>query len=180
MPRLGSARRYAQAVFELAAEASQLDEWLDDLTYLAGALESDRFGELLDSPQASEQQKAGMIRAALGDRVGPLALNLVSILALRSVTYLLPEIADRYERLLDAHRGMERAEVVSAVPLDDGQRARIEEMLRGIVGKEIRMSSRVDPEIVGGFVARVGDRVIDGSAAGRLRRLRRELVGDRR
>ena len=180
MPRLGSARRYAQAVFELAAESSQLDEWLDDLTYLASALESDRFGELLDSPQASEQQKAEMIRAALGDRVSPLALNLVSILALRSVTHLLPEIVDRYERLLDAHRGMERAEVVSAVPLDDAQRDRIEEMLKGIVGKDIRMSSRVDPAVVGGFVARVGDRVIDGSAAVRLRRLRRELVGERR
>ena len=167
-------------MFELAAEASQLDEWLDDLTYLASALENNRFGELLDSPQASEEQKAGMIRAALDDRVSPLALNLVSILASRSVTHLLPEIVDRYERLLDAHRGMERAEVVSAVPLDDGQRAKIEEMLKDVVGKEIRMSERVDPAVVGGFVARVGDRVIDGSAAGRLRMLRRELIGDRR
>ncbi len=179
MPRLGSARRYAQAVFELASEASQLDEWLDDLTYLAGALASEQFGELLDSPQASKEQKAEMIRTTLGDRVGPLALNLVSILASRSITHLLPEIIDRYERLLDAHRGIEQAEVVSAVPLGDGQRAKIEEMLRGIVGKDIRMSSRLDPGIVGGFIARVGDRVIDGSAIGRLHRLRRELVGER-
>ena len=179
MPRLGSARRYAQAVFELATESSEFDAWLDDLTYLALTLESAQFGEFLDSPQASEERKTELIGNTLGDRVSPLARNLISLLASRSMTSLLPGIVDQYQRLLDEHRGIERAEVVSAVSLDDDQRAKVEELLKEIVGKEVRLSTRIDPGIIGGFVARVGDRVIDGSTSGRLQKLRRELVGQR-
>ena len=179
MPRLGSARRYAQAAFELATERSELDMWLDDLTYMALTLESAEFGEFLDSPQASESRKVELIDNTLSDRVSPLARNLISLLASRSMTNLVPGIVDQYQRLLDAQRGIEQAEVVSAVPLDDGQRVSIEELLNGIVGKEVCLSSRVEPSIIGGFVARVGDRVIDGSTSGRLQKLRRELVGQR-
>ena len=179
MPRLGSARRYAQAVFELASERSEHDTWLDDLSYLALTLESAQFGEFLDSPQASEDRKAELIGNTLGDRVSPLARNLISLLAARSMTSLLPGIVDHYQRLLDAHRGIEQGEVVSAVPLGDDQRAKLEELLKGIVGKEVRLSTRVEPGIIGGFVARVGDRVIDGSTSGRLQKLRRDLVGRR-
>ena len=176
MPRLGSARRYAQAVFELAIERSELDGWLEDLAYLARTLENEQFGQFLDSPQASVDRKAELIGTTMGDRVGPLARNLLSLLASRNMTHLLPGIVDQYQRLLDAHRGIERAEVSSAVPLDDGQHGQVVELLKAIVGKEVRLSSRVEPQLLGGFVARVGDRVIDGSTSGRLRQLRRELV----
>jgi len=176
MPRLGSARRYAQAVFGLAIDRSELDTWLDDVTYLAGTLESEQFGQFLDSPQASADRKAELIESTLGDRVSPLAKNLLSLLASRNMAHLLPGIADQYQRLLDSHRGIERAEVSSAIPLDDGQRTRVVELLKAIVGKDVRLVSRVEPALIGGFVARVGDRVIDGSTSGRLRQLRRELV----
>ena len=109
MPRLGSARRYAQAVFELATERSELDVWLDDLTYLALTLQSAQFGEFLDSPQASEDRKAELIGNTLGDRVSPFARNLISLLASRSMTSLMPGIVDQYQRLLDAHQGIEQA-----------------------------------------------------------------------
>ncbi|MCH8206993.1 MAG: ATP synthase F1 subunit delta [Chloroflexi bacterium] len=176
MPRPGSARRYAQAVFGLAIERSELDAWLEDLAYLARTLESEQFGEYLDSPQVSEERKAELIENTLSDRVSRLARNLLSLLASRSMTHILPGIVDQYQRLLDSHRGIERAEVSSAVPLDDGQRARVVELLKAIAGKEVRLIFHVEPQLLGGFVARVGDRVIDGSTSGRLRQLRRELV----
>lgn len=78
--------------------------------------------------------------------------------------------------MLDEHNGVERAEIVAAVPLSSEQQQRIEAMLTGIVGKDIRATSRVEPQIIGGFVARVGDKVIDGSTRTRLDALRRELV----
>ena len=78
--------------------------------------------------------------------------------------------------MLDAHRGIERAEVVSAVPLDDAQRDNVADMLARTSGKEIRLSTRVDPEILGGMVIRVGDRVMDGSARTRLQSMRREMA----
>ena len=176
MPKAASGRRYAQAVFQIATERNELDEWFDDLTALAGALESSEFAEALDAPQVSVVHKGELIKNILGDRVGPLALNLVSLLASRSNAHLLPRIVEQYERLLDSHRDIERADVLSAVPLNDEQRRRISTLLEGIVGKETRLTSRVEPQILGGFVARVGDHLIDGSTRTKLQEMRRQFA----
>ena len=176
MPTAASARRYAQAVFQIALEKDELDGWLEDLTLLATATENAEFSEFLDAPQVPDSQTFEVITSTLGDRVGPLAINLLALLASRNIANTVPSIVEQYQRLLDAHRGIERAEVVSAVPLDDAQRRQIEELLGGLVGKEVRLTSRVELGIVGGLVARVGDRVIDGSTRTRLQAMRRELV----
>ncbi len=176
MPRSASARRYAQAVFQIAIENDELESWLDDLTVLSAAVQGSELSAFLDAPQLSPSRKIAVLQSALSDTVGPLALNLVSLLASRNLAGLMPGIVDQYQRLLDEHNGIERAEVVSAVPLDDAQRANVEELLKDMVGKEIRLTSRVDPQIIGGMVARVGDRLIDGSTATRLESMRRELI----
>ncbi len=176
MPRSASARRYAQAVFQIAIENDELESWLDDLTVLSAAVQDAELSAFLNAPQLSHSQKIAVLESTLKDAVGPLALNLVSLLASRNLAGLMPGVVEQYQRLLDEHNGIERAEVVSAVPLDDAQRAGVEELLRGVVGKEIRLTSRVAPEIIGGMVARVGDHVIDGSTATRLESMRRELI----
>jgi F-type H+-transporting ATPase subunit delta len=176
MPRSASARRYAQAAFQIANEKDELESWLDDLTVLAGAVQDGDFAAFLDAPQVSVDQKQAVIRGALSETVGPLPLNLISLLASRNLAGVLPEVVEQFQRLLDDHNGIERAEVVSAVPLDDGQRRSVEELLKRVVGKDVRLTSRVDPQIIGGMIARVGDHVIDGSTATRIESMRRELV----
>ena len=176
MPTAASAMRYAQAVFQIALDQDELDGWLEDMTLLAQALESRELAEFLDALQVSVERKVGLIRETIGDTVAPLALNLLSLLASRSIAHLLTGVLDQYQRLLDAHRGIDRAEIVSAIPLDDQQRQRIIELLKGITGNEVRLTSRVEPQILGGFVARVGYRVIDGSTRSKLGVMRRELV----
>ena len=176
MPRARSARRYAQAAFSIARERGELDAWMDDLHTLARLLESRELSELLDAPQVPASRKLEMVRQVLGDSVSPLAVNLLALLASRSAAHLAPAIVDQYSALLDAHRGVERAEVVSAIDLSSEQRDRIAAVLAGLVDKQVRLSSRTDPGIIGGLVARVGDRVIDGSTRGRLNGLRRSLV----
>ncbi len=179
MPRAPSARRYAQAVFQIASEADDLDGWSNDLALIAEAFESTELSDLLDAPQVPTSQKLDVIGRTFTDRISPLARNLVSLLATRGSTHLLPGVLEQYRRFVDAHRGVEQAEVVSAVPLDDAQQRRIADLLEAMVGMEIRLTDRVDPEIVGGIVARVGDRVIDGSTRTRLEDMRRSLVGRR-
>ncbi len=175
MPRSASARRYAQAVFQIANENDELESWLDDLAVLSAAVQDAQLSAFLDAPQLSPSQKIAVLQSTLSDTVGPLALNLVSLLASRNLAGLMHGIVEQYQSLLDEHDGIERAEVVSAVPLDDAQRARVEQLLKDVVGKEVRLTSRVDPRIIGGMVARVGDHVIDGSTATRLESMRREL-----
>ena len=177
MPTSASARRYAQAAFEIALEKGDLDGWLDDLTLVARSLEDSDFSALLDAPQVSAAQKISIIGDALGGSVGDLPLNLLSLLASRNAASSMSAVVERYQQLLDAHRGIERAEVVSAVPLDAQQLEKIAELLKTMVdSKEVRLTSRVDPQILGGLVARVGDRLMDGSTLTRLRAMERELA----
>ena len=176
MARGASARRYAQAVFAIALEQGESDRWLDDLALLSDAAANEEFANFLDAPQLTLDQKIGLIAETLGDSVSDLARNLISLLASRNSARLLPSITESYQEMLDEHNGVERAEVISAVPLSDEQQQRIEAMLTGIVGRDISATSRVEPQILGGFVARVGDKVIDGSTRTKLEELRRELV----
>ena len=171
-----SPRRYAQAVFQLALERDELDTWVEDLRVLAVTLENRQFADLLDAPQVPAAHKLRAIGETLNDSVSPLAVNLVSILARRNLAHLVGGILEDYARLLDGHRGIERAQVASAVPLDDDQRAKIAELLEGIAGKKVQLSAIVEPQIIGGLIARVGDRVLDGSARARLADMRRNIV----
>ena len=177
MPRASSPRRYSQAVFQIALERDELDTWSEDLRALATPLENRDLLELLDAPQVPTANKVAAVRQAIGDTAGPLAVNLLSLLASRGLAHLVPAIVDEYGRLLDEHRGTERAEVVSAVALPADRSDTIAQILEGLVNKRVRLVSAVDPEVLGGFVAKVGDRVIDGSLRTKLREMRREIVG---
>ena len=88
----------------------------------------------------------------------------------------MPEIAEAFRRLLNEHRGIAVAQVTTAVPIDERQKATIASRLGQRVGKTVTVETRVDPEILGGVIAQIGDNVIDGSVRGRLERLRRALI----
>ncbi len=176
MPAAASARRYAQAVFEIASESGELERWLDDLTLMADSITNEEFRQTLSAPRISMAQKEALIRESLGSSVGPLALNLMALLASRGLVHMLPGIADVFQEMLDAHQGIERAEVVSAVSLTDDQQQHVARMLNDLSGKDVRLTTRIDPEILGGLVIRVGDKVMDGSARTRLQNMRREIA----
>ena len=179
MPRTASARRYARAVFELALEKGEMEKWLDDLTLLADSVSNQEFVDFLSQPRITADEKIRVVRESLGDSVGPLALNLMCLLATRNIAHILDGITDQFQELLDAHQGIERAEVVSAVELNDDEKRSVTEMLSTMTGSDVRLTTRVDAGILGGIVVRIGDRVMDGSARSRLLAMRRELV-DRR
>ena len=88
----------------------------------------------------------------------------------------MPQIAEEYGRLVDHHQGIEHAEVVTAVPIDQSTEESLREHLAKITKSKIVLTARVDPDIIGGFVARVGDKVIDGSVRSRLQSLRQRII----
>ena len=176
MPRAGSPRRYAQAVFSIALERDELDRWMEDLAILARSVDNEQLLGFLDAPQVPLIRKLETVQQVLGDGVGPLALNLISLLASQGAVHLITGIVDQYSALLDAQRGIERAEVISVVELSDEQRQKVADTLEALLDRKIRLTTRVDPSILGGLVARVGDRLIDGSSRAKLNGLRRSLV----
>ncbi|MGD9143877.1 MAG: ATP synthase F1 subunit delta, partial [Dehalococcoidia bacterium] len=81
------------------------------------------------------------------------------------------------QRLLDTYRGIEPAKVITAVPLDEKDKQKLTERLSAVVGKQVVLKAEVDPEILGGIIARVGGKLLDGSTRSKLAALKRELTG---
>ena len=176
MARSVSARRYAQAVYQLAEEKNEVENWLDDLAVLAASVRDEVFITFANSPKVENEKKSAVIKEAFAETVGELAVNLVSLLASRGAVDDLPAIAEAFREFVDTDRGLERAEIVSAVELTADQHKNISDTLSVLIGKELTVVTRVDESLLGGFVARVGDRLIDGSIRTRFEDMRRELV----
>jgi F-type H+-transporting ATPase subunit delta len=146
------------------------------LQALASAARSDEFRVFLEHDRVPQASKQGLIDTTLKD-IGPLARNLLGILAGRRLLDMLPLIAESFQDLLDAYYGRQRAEVTSAVPLEDAERQQVSEFIKSLEsGKEIVLDARVDPSILGGLVVKVGSHLIDGSTRAKLAQLRRTLA----
>ena len=175
MARRVYARRYAQAVFNIALEREELDRWQSDLRKMASLGEDAAFIALLERPKLHFEDKARLLSERLGD-INPLALNLAYLLVTRGRLAMVGDIADEYQRLLDSYRGIERAEVITAILLDDEDKLRLAEHLGAVVGKKVVLKPEVDSSLIGGFIARIGGKLIDGSTRSKLDALKRELV----
>ena len=175
MARRVYAKRYSQAVFNIALEREELDRWQSDLRKIVSLSEDVQLIAFLESPKFHFDDKARFLSERLGD-INPLALNLVYLLVTRGGLSMAGDIADEYQRLLDSYHGIERAEVITAILLDDEDKQRLEERLGAVVGKKVVLKSEVDSSLIGGIIARIGDKLLDGSTRSKLEALKRELV----
>ena len=175
MARRVYARRYAQAVFEIALEAKELDRWQSDLRKITRLAEDATLIAFVESPKIHFDDKARLLSEQLNG-VNPLALNLVYLLAARGKLRSIGDIADGYQQLLDNYRGIETAEVVSATALDEEDKRRLAEHLGTIVGKKVALKTEVESRLIGGVIARIGGKLLDGSTRSKLEALRKELV----
>ncbi len=170
-----TARRYAEAVFEIGVQEEKLDRWLEDVRVLAEYYDNRRLAFVLREPKIPFDRKELVVRDLLAAKVQPEALNLALLLVERGLVDLAPAIRDQFEKLYNDYRGQAIAQVTTAVPLDDGLRASITGELQQITGKRILLEEHVDPAILGGAIARVGDMLIDGSLKRRFTLLREQI-----
>ena len=175
MARISSGKRYAQADFELAMEKNELESWQVSLGKIAGVAADVKLMALLENPKLPFDVKRDLLEERLGE-VNPLALNLACLLMSRGRLRIAGNISQQYALLLDAHYGIEHAEVVTALPLDDVDKERISSRLGEMTGHKVVIDAQVDPSVVGGFRAKVGDMLIDGSIRSRLESLRKSLA----
>lgn len=168
-------QRYAQAVFEIALETKELDRWQSDLQKIVGLVKDDTLVAFLESLKIQFDDKAELLSERLKG-VNPLALNLLYVLAAKGRLRSIDDIADDYQRLLDNYRGIEMAEVVTAIDLDEEDKRRLAEHLSVIVGKKVTLKTEVEPGLIGGVIARIGGKLLDGSTRSKLKALKRELV----
>ncbi len=172
------AKRYAQAVFEIALERNELDQWQSDLAKLARLVENKELIAVLASPRFPFKEKAKLLNQVVG-KLNPLAMNLAYILITRGRLEIIGEITVEYQKLLDSHHGVERAEITTAIPLSEEDRLKLTKHLEVMAGKKMVIEPEVDVGVVGGFVARIGGKLLDGSTRSKLAALKRELSGAR-
>ena len=131
---------------------------------------------LLREPKVSQQRKEKALRETLSTRVLPMSLNLALLVVQRGLVELMPNIAAELQQMVFDYKNQAIAEVTTAAPMDDKQQALVKQALERQTGKTILLQTRVNPAILGGVVARVGDQVIDGSVQLRLQMLKRQLI----
>jgi F-type H+-transporting ATPase subunit delta len=169
------ARPYANAIFDLAHGGKVLERWSRALTQLAAVSEESAVRRMIEAPDLTAEVKAGKVIELLGDELDVHGRNLVRLLARNKRLGLLGEIREQFEhRKAEAEKVLD-VEVVSAFELTTEQSERLRDVLQRRFSKEINLSGRVDPDVIGGVVIRAGDTVIDGSIRGRLGKLAETL-----
>lgn len=179
MPVTTSVKRYAQAVFEIAVESNKLKEWQSNLTKVAKLVQDSEFVGLAENPKIPFDLKTKLVQESLG-KTNPMVLNLVYLLISKGKLKTASHISDEYNRLLNEHYGIKSAEVTTAVPLDNVEKEKLGQNLETLVGKKVSMNVQVNPDILGGFIARIDDSLIDGSIRNRLEMLKKRLAETRK
>jgi F-type H+-transporting ATPase subunit delta len=175
-----AAKRYAQAVFTLAKDQNTLDVWQNDLALLDNIVRDDHVVSYLTNPTITSDKKVDAVESALNTNVQPQTRNLVKLLIERDRAALIPQIREIFDDEVRTERGVAVAIVTTADPLSEAERDLVREKLESMTGKTVELVLRVDPEIIGGIVIRIGDQVIDGSVRNKLERLRARLVSGQR
>ena len=167
---------YAAAILEVATAEGELARVGDELFRIARAFESSpELRDALTDPRLPTELKKGVVDDLLGSRTSALSVNLVNFVVGVGMSSDLPAIADRLAERAAARRNKVIAEVRTAVELDAGTVDRLTASLSRATGKDVEVKTIVDPSIIGGVVARVGDTVIDGSLSHRMQELRETL-----
>ena len=170
------ARPYATAVFELAQETGQVEEW-SAMLGLLGVLTSDKdMRQLITNPRVSRQQLQDLVFDVCGAGLSDLGRNLVKLLVGAGRLQYTANIKDQYEQMRAAAEGKVDVEVVTAYTLDEQQQDSIAEIMAGRLSKQVNIVTSVDESLIGGAIIRAGDSVIDASLRGRLTELRNELT----
>lgn len=178
--RTSSARRYAEAAFELASRDSSHERWGRDLEIAASLVSDERVTTVLDNPSIPQPERQQVVAELFGGRLADPALNLVRLLVERGRADLIPRIAAEYRRLVNRHNGIVDAVVTSAAPLTTDETEALRGRIESMAGARIDLRTAIDPSLIGGITVKVGGRLLDASVRGRLERLRDELVAGTR
>ena len=173
------AGRYATALFGLARDEQQIDAVSRSLDTLEAAMtESPDFKALISSPLIGRAEAGKAIRAltpTLG--VDPITAKFLGVLADNGRLGELKAVIKSVRKLAAANRGETTAEVTSAFPLNDGQVTRIQSNLKARLGRDVAIDAKVDPQLLGGLVVRLGSQMIDASIRTKLNRLASAMKG---
>jgi len=171
-----AARRHARAAFQIALERNELDIWRGDLEKLSQAVKDPLLFAFLENPKVHLDNKAKVIREVLKD-ANPRVINLALLLVSRGRLNIIADVVREYGRMVDEVKGIAHADVTAAVKLSSDEEDKLARRLGDIIGSKVVVSTDVSPEIIGGLVIKVGDKLIDGSTKSQFTALKKRMGG---
>jgi F-type H+-transporting ATPase subunit delta len=178
MTSRAAAIRYARALFDVVAKEADPVRVETELTGFAEMVSAnEQLRRVLVTPSIPAARKRAVIEALLASvaALTPALGKILLMLAERDRLALLPDMAEAYRERLRQHQQIVRAEVTTAVPLTDDRRAALEKGIAAATGRQVMLTTAVDPAIIGGAITRIGSTVYDGSVARQLERLKEQL-----
>lgn len=170
------AKRYTTALFELAQEYEIIDKVEKDMEHIGKLIdESQDFRDFLSNPLIAESAKQKIFRELFANRVQKITFQFLELLTEKRRIAILPAVVQQFKEMLLEYRYILEGELISAVPLEDKQFESIKKHLENLLGQTVTLQTKIQPEIIGGFVVRIQDMVIDNSIRLQLNKLREKL-----
>jgi len=170
------ARPYALAAFDEARKLGDLKNWSDMLQSLAEAVVNAEVRAAITSPRVARSQLESLMLGLCGGKTSATGQNFIKLLVENQRLTLLPEITELFEVMRAEAEKRVDGVVTSAFDLNDTQKQKISTAMKNRMGREVRLSCKIDRNLLGGIIIRAGDKVIDGSARTQLSELANALA----
>ena len=173
-----AATRYAKSLLSLAEEQGVLDEVNKDMLLFTKTCEENReFSLVLKNPIIKHDKKLNILEAIFGDKMNKLSLAILTLSTKKNREAILPAIAKQFHIQYNVFKGIEDAVIKTSIPLTDSLRNEFETIVKNISGKkEVEMEEIIDETLIGGYILKVGDKQIDSSVSGKLKRIRKDIT----
>lgn len=172
------AARYAKSLLDLAKEEGITETMYTDMRFLKQTLAQNRqLALILKNPIVRAEKKNSVVKAVFASRLSPVTMSFLQIIARKNREAIVDAIADEFIAQYDRMKGIERATVITTIPLTDALRQKFTAMVMKTTGaKLVELEEKVDPKLIGGYVLRVGDQQLDGSIRHQLNELRLQFL----
>lgn len=169
-------KRYAEALFEVAAESDKLQEYKDEIKAVANVFsDNPELETIFTHPRVTKDEKKDMLKNIFEGRVSQEILNLLYIVIDKNREKYIQDISDSYSELSNENLGIIEAKAYTAVEMSDEEIDNLKEKLSAKLGKKVELENLIDSSLLGGVLVKLGDKVLDGSIKGRLNEIQKEL-----
>lgn len=167
---------YAEALFDVALEGDKLDQVEQDLQAVCQLfVENPEFLELYRAPNIALAERKQILDQTFSDKLVPELLNFLKLLLDKNRGFYILQIGEEFQLLVEAHKGIIKGVVLVTCALSDDQIRKLEDKLSASTGKRVMLTQKIDPEIIGGLVVHLGDKVIDNSLKKKLDDMKEDL-----
>ena len=175
MKNTSSSNRYSDAIFEIASQDNNLSEWGDFLNELSEIFKDRKIQKFFLDPKINNNDKVGLISES-NIQTDQKKINFLRLMIEKNKLFLIDSIHDRYKKLIDLNNGVKRAEIITAFELTETQLNQINDKLSNITKNKVIGNNIVDKSILGGFIAKFDDQMLDMSTKGKLSELKDKIL----